>query len=241
MPIQVSEIAPDVFRIATYLPGPDLQFAQFVVRDEEPLLYHTGSKRMLEDVLEGVRKVVDPARIRWIGFSHYESDECGSLNDWLSIAKDATAVCSFVGAEVSVNDTSIRPARGMRDGEVFSTGKRRFRFLSTPHVPHCWEAGLLFEETEATLFCSDLFHQNGDVEALTEKSVLDRVRNTLVMYQASPFANYLPYTGHTDGIVRSLAKLGPKTLATMHGSIFHGDGAREIHGLADVLREVLAH
>jgi hypothetical protein len=106
-------------------------------------------------------------------------------------------VCSTVGALVSINDFALRPAKGMNDGEVLNTGQRRFRFAQTPHVPHCWEAGLLFEETSGTLLCSDLFHQNGDVEPLTESDVIDRARKTLIDYQAGPFANYMPYTKHT--------------------------------------------
>ena len=145
----------------------------------------------------------------------------------------------MVGALVSVNDFAIRPAKGMTDGEVLNTGKRRFRFAQTPHVPHCWEAGLLFEETTGTLLCSDLFHQRGDVEPSTEADVIERARKTLIDYQAGPFANYMPYTKHTDGIMQGLAALKPRTLAPMHGSAYTGDGERAIRDLAIVMREVL--
>jgi flavorubredoxin len=145
----------------------------------------------------------------------------------------------MVGALVSINDFSLRPAKGMNDGEVLSTGQHRFRFAQTPHVPHCWEAGLLFEETKGTLLCSDLFHQNGDVEPLTESDVIDRTRQTLIDYQAGPLANYMPYTKHTDGIMQRLATLNPQTLAPMHGSAYVGDGAQAIRDLAVVMREVL--
>jgi flavorubredoxin len=149
-------------------------------------------------------------------------------------------VFSTVGALVSIDDFSSRPAKGMNDGEVFTTGQHRFRFVQTPHVPHCWEAGLLFEETKSTLLCSDLFHQNGNVEPLTETDVIDRARKTLIDYQAGPFANYMPYTKHTDGIMQKLAALNPRTIAPMHGSAFAGDGARALGDLAVVMREVLA-
>lgn len=235
----VTEIAPDLYHLSTYIPEIDLQFTQYLVKDEEPLLFHTGMKALFPLVREAVATVMDPSLIRWIGFSHFEADECGSLNEWLQLAPNAQPVCSFVGAMVSVNDFALRPARAMNHGEVISTGKYRFRFLQTPHVPHCWEAGLLFEETNGTLFSSDLFHQGGNVEPLTESDVIGRARKTLVEYQASPLANYMPYTKHTDGILQGLADLKPRTIATMHGSAYAGDGERAIRDLALVMREVL--
>jgi flavorubredoxin len=235
----IKEIAPDLYRISTYIPEIDLQFNQFLVRDDEPLLFHTGMKALFPTVREEVARVIDPADIRWIGFSHFESDECGSLNEWLQIAPAAQPVCSMLGALVSVNDFAIRPALGMTGGEVLKTGKYRFRFIQTPHVPHCWESGLLFEETNGTLLSSDLFHQVGDVEPLTESDIIERARKTLVDYQAGPMANYMPYTKHTDEILQGLADLKPRTIAAMHGSTYVGDGERAIRNLAVVMRDVL--
>jgi flavorubredoxin len=237
--VPVTEIAADCYRISTYIPEIDLQFTQFLIKDEEPLLFHTGMKALFPAVREAVATIIDPSKIRWIGFSHFEADECGSLNEWLQIAPAAQPVCSMVGALVSVNDFALREAKGMNDGEVLNTGQHRFRFSHTPHVPHCWEAGILFEETNGTLLCSDLFHQNGNVEPLTESDVIDRARKTLNDYQASPLANYMPYTKHTDGILQKLAELNPRTIAPMHGSAYVGDGARAIRDLAVVMREVL--
>ena len=235
----VTEIAPDVYRISTYVPEIGMQFNQFLVRDDEPLLFHTGHRAMFPLVRDAVAGVIDPSSIRWLGFSHFEADECGALNEWLAQSPAAQPVCSMVGALVSVNDFAARPAKGMSDGELLCTGKYRFRLLHTPHVPHCWEAGLLFEEENKTLFCSDLFHHNGDVEALTESDVIERVRGTLIDYQAGPFANYMPYTQDTDKTLRRLAELKPKTIAAMHGSAFAGDGERALRDLAVVMREVL--
>ena len=235
----IDEIAPDVYRISKYAPEIDLQFNQFLVRDDEPLLFHTGMKSLFPSVLESVSSLIDPSTLRWIGFSHFEADECGSLNEWLQIAPAAKPVCSMVGALVSINDFASRPALGMTDGQELNTGKYRFRFCQTPQVPHCWEAGLLFEETNGTLLCSDLFHQNGDLEPLTRSDVIDRARKTLIDYQAGPFANYMPYTKHTDGILQNLAALKPQTIAPMHGSAYAGDGQRAIRDLAGVMREVL--
>ena len=238
---KVSEIAPDLFRISTFVPDFNLQFNQFLVRDEEPLLFHTGPRAMFAQVRDAVATVLDPAAVKWIGFSHFESDECGSLPEWQQLAPQSTAVCSLVGKLVSVDDCmAVRPALGMTDGEVLKTGKYRFRFLHTPHVPHCWEAGLLFEETQGTLLCSDLFHQNGDVEAVTESDVLDRCRQVLVEYQQGPLANYLPYSTLTDPTLKRLAELRPKMLVTMHGSAYVGDGARALRDLAVMFKEVLA-
>ena len=237
----VTEIAPDLYRLSIYVAEIDLQFNQFLVNDDEPLLFHSGMKAMFPQVRDAVKRLIDPTTLRWVGFSHFESDECGALNEWLQLAPAAAPVCSTLGAMVSVNDFAIRAAHGMADGEVLNTGKYRFRFVQTPHVPHCWEAGLLFEETQGTLLCSDLFHQKGDMEPLTQADVIDRVRQTLLAYQASPLANYMPYTHHTDQILQKLAALQPQTIATMHGSAFTGDGERAIQDLAIVLREVLGH
>lgn len=235
----VNEIAPDLYRISTYIPEINLQFNQFLVKDDEPLLFHTGMNVLFPSVLEAVKSLIDPSTIRWIGFSHFEADECGSLNEWMQLAPNAQPVCSMVGALVSINDFAVRPARGMTDGESFQTGKYSFRFLQTPQVPHCWEAGLLFEETEGSLLCSDLFHQNGDLEPRTESDIIERARKTLVDYQAGPFANYMPYTKHTDGILQKLADLKPRTIVPMHGSTYAGDGERALRDLAVVMREVL--
>jgi flavorubredoxin len=235
----VTEIAPDLYRISTYVPEIDLQFCQFLVADDEPMLFHTGMRALFPLVRDAVSTVIDPSRLRWIGFSHFEADECGSLNEWLQAAPEAQPVCSLVGALVSVNDFAVRPARGMAGGEVLETGKYRFRFVQTPHVPHCWEAGLMFEETNGTLLCSDLFHQVGDVEPLTESDVIGRARRTLVDYQAGPFADYMPYTKQTDVILQRLADLRPRTIAPMHGSSYAGDGERAVRDLALVMREVL--
>jgi flavorubredoxin len=196
-------------------------------------------KVLFPTVREAVATIIDPATIRWISFSHFEADECGALNEWLQIAPNAEPACSMVGALVSVNDFALRPAKGMIDGEILVTGKHRYRFAQTPHVPHCWEAGLLFDETTGTLLCSDLFHQNGNVEPSTTSDVVERARKTLIEYQAGPLANYMPYTKHTDGIMQGLAALNPRTIAPMHGSAFTGDGAQAVRDLAVVMREVL--
>ena len=235
----ITEVAPDVFRLSLYMPELNLQFNHFLVRDEQPLLYHTGMRKMFPAVREAVEKLLDPATLRWIGFSHFEVDECGALNEWLTVAPQAQAVCSVVGALVNMGDFANRPARGLGSDEVLSTGKYRYRFRATPHLPHGWDAGVLFEETQRTLFCSDLFHHDGDVEAVTESDILGRVRQTLVHYQAGPLMDYQPFTTRTEGLLAQLAAFQPRTLATMHGSTFVGDGARALRDLGTVMREVL--
>jgi flavorubredoxin len=234
----VTEIAPDIYRLSTFVPEGDLHFAQFLVRDDEPLLFHTGPRAMFPLVRDALATLVDPSRLRWIGFSHFEADECGSLNEWLACAPAAQPVCSFVGAVVNVNDFAIRPARPLRDREILTIGRHQLRFLQTPHVPHCWDAGLLFDETTRTLLCSDLLHQNGDVAAVTESDVLERHRATLVAYQTGPLANYLPYTRDTSRILHALADLQPTTLATMHGTTYRGDGGAALRALAGILHEL---
>ena len=236
----VSEIGPDLYRISTFVPDFNLQFNQFLVRDEEPLLFHTGPRAMFPTVRDAVATVLDPATVKWIGFSHLEADECGSLQEWQQLAPQSIALCSLIGKMVSIDDCmATRPAVGMKDGEVMSTGKYRFRFLHTPHVPHGWDAGMLFEETQRTLLCSDLFHQAGDVEPCTHSDLLDRCRQVLVEYQQGPLANYVPYSTLTDATLHRLAGLQPRTLAAMHGSAFVGDGARALRDLAVMFKEVL--
>src|SRR5512141_2156174 len=137
----IYEIAPDVYRFSIYVPEINLAFNHFLVKDDEPLLFHTGSRAMFPVLREMVAKVIDPTTLRWIGFSHFESDECGALNQWLQAAPSAQPFCSFVGAMVMVNDFADRPPRALSDNEVLSTGKHEFRFLATPHVPHGWDAG----------------------------------------------------------------------------------------------------
>jgi flavorubredoxin len=235
----VVEIVPDVYRICLFAPELQLQFNYFLVRDDEPLLFTTGFRGSFPAVREAVGQVLDPASIRWIGFSHFESDECGALNLWLEAAPCAQPVCGIVSAAVNVSDFADRPPRGMADGEVLQTGRHRFRFCATPQFPHGWDAGLLFEETGGTLFCSDLFHHNGDVEAMTEDDLTERVHAAMRLMQAGPLANYVPYTGNTESILARLADLKPRTLAIMHGSSFAGDGERALRGLAVTMRDVL--
>jgi flavorubredoxin len=129
----------------------------------------------------------------------------------------------------------------MDDAEILETGKYRFRFIQTPHVPHCWEAGLLFEETNRVLFCSDLMHQNGDVEPITSSDLVGRARQTFIDMQGGPLDGYFPYTAHTDGALKKLAALKPQTLATMHGSVFSGDGERALRDYADMIRETIGN
>lgn len=239
MTTRVDEIAADIFRISTYDDRIKLQFNQFLVRDDQPLLFHTGMKSLFPQVRDAVAGLIDPAQLRFIGFSHFEPDECGSLNEWLSQAPQAQAFGSFVAVNVCLSDFAIRPARVMADNEVLATGKKRFRFLSTPHVPHAWEAALLFEESGRTLFCSDLFSHAGDVEPVVTSGVTERARATLLEFQKGPLADYLPYTRNTDPIMQRLADLKPRTLAIMHGSSFSGDGEAALRSLAQVLKEVL--
>ncbi|HVZ23862.1 MAG TPA: hypothetical protein VG871_22465 [Vicinamibacterales bacterium] len=234
----VTEIAPDVFRISVYAEVPRLQFNHFLVRDDEPLLFHTGLRRMFPAVREAVSSLMDVSKLRSIAFSHFESDECGALHEWLGVAPEAKVLCSANGALVSVNDFIGRPAVGLEDGGTFTTGKYTFRFCGTPHLPHGWDAGVLFEETQRTLLCSDLFHQTGDVEPITESDVVGRSHQALREYQKGILAEYVPYTPLTAGHFRKLAALQPKTLAIMHGSSFRGDGAKALLDLDATFRDV---
>ena len=237
---KITEIAPDLFRLTTFVEPFNIQFSQFLVRDDQPLLFHTGPRALFQEVKSAVASLIDPQILRWIGFSHFESDECATVPEWQQLAPQSEVLCSVVGKMVSVDDClALRPAKGMVDGDVLETGRYRFRFLATPHVPHCWEAGLLFEETQRTLLCSDLLHQDGDVEPMTESDVIGRCRETLLEYQRGSLANYVPYCSLTEVTLNRLAALQPKRLATMHGSVYVGDGSTALRDLAVMWREVL--
>jgi len=236
---QLTEIAAGVHRISILMPEINLQFNHFLIVDDEPLLYHTGMRRMFPEVLEAVRRVIDPAVLRWIGFSHFEVDECGSLNEWLKIAPRAQALTGVVGALVNLNDFADRPPRALQPDETFSTGRMQFRYRPTPHLPHGWDAGVLFEQTQRVLFCSDLFHHDGDVEPLTEADILGRVRRSILAYQSGPLMDYMPYTPNTRPLLAGLAALRPRTLATMHGSSYHGDGEKALLDLDGIMKETL--
>src|SRR5215472_4253707 len=223
---RIDEVADGIFRISTYISDFNLQFNQFLIKDDEPLLFETGMKQIFPLVREAVSKVIDPSSLRHISFSHFEPDECGSLNEWLTVAPRAEAICSVVGAMVFVNDGAVRPARGLNHDETIQTGKYRFRFKATPHLPHGWDAGFLFEETKQTIFCSDLLGHGGDTSPMTDTDVVGRFRESTIAFQGGPLANYMPYTPHTEAQIKELASLKPRTCATMHGSTFVGNGER---------------
>jgi len=234
----ISEIAQDIFRVSIFAQRGNLQFNHFLVRDDEPLLFHTGLRGMFAEVREAVSKLIDVSELRHIGFSHFESDECGSLNEWLESAPSSDVICSQLCARVNVNDFIGREAHAIADGESLATGKYRFRFCQTPHLPHGWDAGVLFEETQRTLFCSDLFHQSGEVEPITSADIVGRSYQALKSYQAGILAAYIPYTQLTAQNLRKLADLEPKTLAIMHGSSFTGDCVRALSDFNLALREI---
>jgi flavorubredoxin len=233
----INEIASDLFRLSIYVPEFDMQFNHFLVRDEEPLLFHAGLKRMFPVLKEAVSKLIDPTKLRHIAWSHFESDEVGGLNDWLQLAPQAQPVCTLVGKLVSVDDFAIHPAFGMTADDVLTTGKYRYRFVRSPHIPHGWDAGVLFEETCRTLFCSDLFHHFGNVAPVTSSDLIEPTRKAMHQMQQGPLAGYMPYTRQTEGVLGSLAELRPKILAVMHGSSYIGQSERLLTDLAGVIKE----
>ena len=233
-PTRVDEIAAGIYRISTavgeeVMPG-GFTFNQFLIEDDAPLLYHTGGRQMFPMVREAVASILPLASLRYVAFSHYESDECGALNDFLAIAPEAEPLCSAVAKMVSIDDMADRPARAMTDGEVLALGSHRVQWLDTPHFPHAWECGHLFEQTTRTLFCGDLFTQPGDThEPVTEDDVLapsEAMRAGMPGYFVTPA---------DPGIVDKLARVEPRLLACMHGSSYRGDGAAMIRSLGNAL------
>jgi flavorubredoxin len=227
METDVAEIAPDIFRLSTYVPAADFMFNQFLVRDEEPLLFHTGLRALFPLVSDAVSRLIDIDRLRWITFGHVEADECGSMNLWLQAAPHAEIAHGVMGCTVSVNDLADRPPRPLADGEVLEIGSKRMRRLETPHVPHGWDAGLYYEETTSTLLCGDLFTAIGTSPALTEHELVGPALAAEDVFGATCLT---PATGPT---MRALADLEPRTLALMHGPSYNGDCATALRDLAD--------
>ena len=231
----VHEIAPGIFRISTPVPPSAMPggftFNQILVVDEDPLLFHTGPRRMFPLVREAVAHVLgDVAKLRYVGFSHVEADECGSINEWLAVAPRAEAVCSTIAAMVSMNDLADRPPRPLGDGEELSLGQKRMRWLDAPHLPHNWECGYMFESTTRTLLCGDLFTHGGhEVVPLTESEVLSPSE---AMRKAM---GGVAIEAHTRALIDKLASTEPTTLALMHGSSYRGNGHALLKGLAEAL------
>jgi flavorubredoxin len=232
MDTRLDEIADRIFRISTFVPEIDaplgLAFNQFLILGDEPLLFHTGLRKMFPAVREAVARVTPPEGLRWISFGHVEADECGSMNEWLATAPLAEVVHGQIACGVSLNDMADRPPRMLQNGEVIELGSgKRVRYIDTPHTPHGWEAGVVFEESTGTLLCGDLFTQHGDGPALTESDV---VGPAIASEDIVGYSALNPNMGDT---IRGLASLAPRTLALMHGPSFGGDGAAALHALAD--------
>jgi flavorubredoxin len=217
----IDEIGPGIYRINTpvSIPGSEFSFNQYLVVDDEPLLFHTGQRQLFPLVKEAIETVIPVNRLKYLAFSHFEADECGALNSLLEVAPHAVPACSEIAAMTSVTDFAIRAPRALRDGEEFSTGRRRFRWFYTPHVPHSWECGLLMETTTRTFFCGDLFTQGGKGErALTTDDILEPSE---AFRRPMDYFAHAPQTGVT---LERLAQERPTTLACMHGSAWRGDG-----------------
>jgi flavorubredoxin len=234
---RVDEVAPALYRISTpvdVVPG-GFSFNQYLIVDEEPLLFHTGPRRTFPLVREAIAAVMPVERLRWIAFSHFEADECGALNELLAVAPEAMPLCGQVAAMVSVNDVADRPPRALADGETVPLGRARVRWLDAPHLPHAWECGYLFEETTRTLLCGDLFTQPGaEHPPVTEGDILgpsEAMRAAM---------DYYAHSDATRALLGKLAATDPRTLACMHGSAWTGNGRRLLLDLADALSPVAA-
>jgi flavorubredoxin len=221
METRIAEIAPRLYRLSTFVPEvappAGFTFCQFLLDADEPLLFHTGARGMFPLVSEAVKKIMPLEKLRWVGFSHLESDEAGAMNLWLAAAPRASLVHGAIASMVSLNDLADRPPRVMGDGETLDLGGAKVRYLDTPHVPHGWDAGMMFEETHSTLLCSDLFTHVGDTAAMTDGDIVGPAGQAEAMFQATPLTPNLVPT------ITRLAALKPKTLAVMHGASFNGD------------------
>lgn len=234
----IFEIAPDIYRINTPVAipgGPDrFNFNQYLVLDDEPLLFHTGPRRLFPLVREAIERVMPVERLRYVGLSHFEADECGAVNEFLAAAPRAVPLSGQIAAMVSVNDVADRPARALAHLETISLGTHRIRWFDTPHTPHGWDCGLIMDDTTRTFFCGDLFTQGGSGDVpLTESDILG---------PSEAFRKPMDYFAHAPATAAILARLAaeqPTTLACMHGSAWRGDGAALLRALAAaVLEEV---
>ena len=230
MKTDIHEIAPDIYRLSTFVPavGPTgFTFNQFLVDADEPLLFHYGQRALFPLIADAVKRVIPLDRLRWTTCSHVEGDESGALNEWLAAAPNATPAHGQLGCNVWLTDMADRPPRALKNDEVLDLGGKRVRWLDTPHVPHNWDAGLIYEETTGTLFSSDLFTQVGPANATTESDI---VAPAIAVAARLPF---MPPTPMAEPTLRRLAALKPTTIALMHGPTFKGDGAAALNALAD--------
>lgn len=227
MNTDVHEIAENVYRVSTYTEPADLVFNQFLIVAEQPLLWHCGHRRMFPALVEAVARVLPPQRLRWLSFGHVEADEMGAMNRWLAAAPAAEVVQGSTGVLVSVTDLADRAPRALRDGAVLDLGGRRVRWIDTPHVPHGWDAGLIYEEVTGTLFTGDLFTAYGQVPVSTEGDIVGPA------IEAEDASHATALTPTTGPIVRDMANWEPRTLALMHGPAFTGDAAAALEALAD--------
>ncbi len=231
MTTEIAEIADRIYRLSTFVPDiappAGFTFNQFLVDAEEPLLFHCGPRAMFESVSAAVARIMPVEKLRWISFGHVEADECGAMNAWLAAAPRAQVAHGMTACAVSLNDLADRTPRALADGTVVDLGGRRVRYIDTPHVPHGWEAGLLFEEDTATLLCGDLMTHLGNGQALTDADIVQKAIAAEDMFQASAVT---PATAPT---IRRLAALNPRTLAVMHGTSYVGDCQSALNRLAD--------
>jgi flavorubredoxin len=229
----IEEIHDGIFRVNTPFPGVPgaFSFNQYLVVDDEPLLFHTGPRALFADVRDAVARVIEPARLRWLAYSHHEDDESGSLAQFLAVAQHSRPMCSRVSAMVGNAGVSPdRAPRALADGETFTTGRRTFRWLDAPHFPHGWDCGYLLETTARVLLCGDLFTQSGlGVEPITEKDILGPSE------ASRAHTDYFAHGRGDRAILDKLITTGPRVLACMHGSAFRGDGAAMLRALGQVL------
>ena len=230
METKISEIAAGIYRLSTFVPEiaqpAGMTFNQFLVLGDTPLLFHTGHRHAFPLIRAAVSRLIAPERLRWIAFGHYEADECGAMNEWLAVAPHAAVAHGQTGCMVSLNDMADRAPRVLQDGETIDLGGKQVRYLDTPHIPHGWEAGVLYEETTGTLLCGDLFTQIGEAPATTGRDIVGPAIATEDLFR---FSSLNPGMGPT---IRKLATLAPRTIALMHGPSFAGDGAAALRGLA---------
>lgn len=238
MKTNVHEIADGVYRLSTCVPDAvpgGFTFNQFLVDGDEPLLFHCGPRALFDLVSQAASDVVALDRLRWITFGHVEADECGSMNQWLAAAPHAEVAFGALGCQVSLNDMADRPPRPLADGETLDLGGHRLRMIATPHVPHGWEAQVLYDETTATLLCGDLFTQTGEPPALVHDA--DIVSPALA---AEDVFHATCLTATTASTIRGLADLAPRTLALMHGPAFAGDCVAALDELAYGYQDLFA-
>ncbi len=212
----IAEIASGIYRVSAYHEPWRSSVNQYLLAGDEPVLISTGMRSCFDATWNAIGSVLDPASLRAILVLHFESDECGALNDYLAAAPGAVPLASMRTTMASLADFAIRPVRGVGDGEVVSAGAHGLRIIETPYV-HAWDGIVVVEERTNVAFTGDLFLQPGQGEAITRD---DRSALSVQLYRT--FYGTPPEVPLQRALDR-IEAAAPVMIAPGHGSVLAGN------------------